>query len=276
MFDKFKKRYHNMNAETRKEVVDWNKTWDRNCCQKCSTSFEALEKEAQMQAEMTGVSRILPVFVVDHIDGDSSHLDGYIGVDSQNNPIPNGSEIQAAKQIHHRFGNTRRLCWPCNRIAGVAKTKTVNTLMTTREKQDRINNEQKLIAELELQINERGHVCYKAFCKAGKSICDSSEITCSRYVDTDVRTPENPTGKFRIFPYECNGKFCNGSHLSWANVKPDVIIQEEIKILEREWEMRFGGVESEEELRKDIHKMYLWNSYETKEQYINKRIQRTW
>lgn len=290
MFDRFKKGYHNMNDKTRQEVTEWCKAWDNNECQRCGASFAELEKQAQIIEEATGRKRILPVFTIDHKDGDSSHNDGYIDVDESNKPIRLNDIKKASKQIWYKFGNCRRLCWACNRIAGVITRKSPSSERMTQEKQDRINHEQIFLFEIENQVNTRGHVCYRAICKAGKNVCDSSEITCNRYLDTEIRTPENPTGKFHSFAYECNGKFCNGTHVSWANIKPDVIIEEERKQLEREWEMQYDLSHwttkryEEHEPSTEEQAIFQWEHSQlssgkdwiSKEQYVNQRLKVNW
>lgn len=274
------KIYHNMNHDTRTEINEWCNTWDDNQCQRCGTSFKLLEKEAEEKARIQGMERKLPVYVIDHDDGDSSHNDGYIAVDSNGIPVNRNKRSKSVNKIWHKFGNCRRLCWPCNRLAGIIKRKSATSDRMTREKRDRLVNEQVYLFEVETQINERGHVCYKAIIKAGKNICDSSEVTCGRYLDTEIKTPENPKGKFHIYPYECEGKFCNGSHVSWANVKPDIIIEQERVQLEREWEMEYGyprGYEQDpEDAVRQWNMQHIHKKWVSKEQFVNNRLETTW
>lgn len=279
--DDIRKKYHNMNDSTRKDITDWCKSWDNDQCQHCSISFAELEVQAQMNEEMGGKPRILPVFTVDHRDNDSTHNDGYIDVDSNNNPLPLNRLSESVRRIWHKYGNCRRLCWSCNRIQGHLKRHPTGTGNMTQEKTDRINNENRYLFEVETQINEREHVCYKAMIKAGKAIVDSSEVTCQRYIDTAIITPENPSAKFMLFSYTCDGKFCNGTHVTWANIKPDVIIREELAILEREWEMIYAlptGFETHEEsLRQWKYRNdNLGKKWISKEEYIRVRLKKTW
>ena len=276
MFGFITKKYCNMNDKTRKEVIEWCETWDNNKCQKCSTAFSELEKQAQVIEEITGQKRILPVYTADHKDGDSSHLDGYIDVDWNNKPIDANSDISPRKQVWHKFGNMRRFCWSCNRLEGIIKRKTIRSEKFTREKLDRVTNEDTFIFEAENQINERGDVCYVALCKAGKNICDSSEVTCKRYFDTEIRTAENPSGKFRKFAYSCEGQFCNGEHVSWANIKPDKIIEREKKQLEREWLMQFPELKTDADIRQWEMTVGFGRKYINKEHFINERLKFTW
>lgn len=278
MFGFGNKDYNNMNDKTRKEIVAWAKTWDNEQCQKCGGSFTELEIQEQIKIEMGGKPRILPVFTVDHRDGDSSHNDGYIDVDELSKPLSYGSQKPIHNRVHHKYGNCRRLCWPCNRIAGILTRKTIGTATATREKQDRVNNEQIFIFECENQINEREHVCYKAMTKAGKNICDSSEITCARYLDTEIRTPENPRAKFQQFPYTCEGKFCNGSHVCWFGVKPSIVIEQERIQHEREWERQytlpFEG--SEQTMRVTQFERATGMKWIPKEEFIKARLKLDW
>ena len=184
MFDLFKKKYRHMNDKVRQDIIAWCESWDNQECQRCGTSFIELEKQGQVLEEITGRQRILPYFIIDHKDGDSTHDDGYIDVDEQGIPIRLRDTKKAQNHVRHKYGNCRRICWACNRIAGIITRKTLSSERYTQEKQDRINHEQIFIFEIETQINERGHVCYRAVTKAGKNICDSSEITCNRYLDT--------------------------------------------------------------------------------------------
>jgi hypothetical protein len=281
LFDKFRKKYSNMNGRIRDEVNAWCRTWDQNKCQRCNVSFDELERQAQIQEEVTGRKRILPVFVDDHKDGDSSHLDGYIDVDEHNKPVCLNDSSKPARQVWHKFGNMRRICYPCNRIAGLITRKTVGSSVATREKQDRVNNEQVFIFECRQQIEERQHICKKEVCKAGKNICDSSEITCLRYIDTEINTVSNPKGEFDQFAYTCSGKFCNGEHICLHGVKPDVIIEEERRQLEREWEMQYqlpSGYKDEATAIRQWEQDFanLGRPWVSKEQYVNERLHMNW
>lgn len=277
---KIKDKYFSMNDAIRQKITAWCKTWDDDMCQNCSIPFSELEHQERLNVEMGGEPRILPVYTIDHIDNDSSHNDGYIDVDSDNNPLPLKKRELTVTRIHHKYGNCRRLCWSCNRIQGHIKRKTTGSTVMTREKQDRINNEEKFLFETENQINEREHICYKAMTKAGKSICDSSEVTCQRYLDTEIRTPENPKAKFTLFNYTCDGKYCNGTHVCWAGIKPDVIIQEEKTILEREWQMQYtlpSGYEHDEAIRQWANKWEnMGKKWIPKEAYVRERLQLSW
>lgn len=278
--DKIKK-YLNMNDKTRKDIVDWCKTWDCDRCQKCNVHFGDLEYQAQIKEEEEGIKRVLPVYTVDHEDNDSSHNDGYIDVDEHNQPLPFDKLEFAVKRIWHKFGNCRRLCWPCNRIEGIIKRKTTGTDRMTREKQDKINNEETFVDECKTQLNERQHFCLKGMINAGKSVCDSSPVTCERYLNGEIRTPENPKGEFRKFKFVCGGAFCNGTHISFHNTKPDVIIDEERRMLEREWEMQYslpGNYENQEDAIRqwNFRDNNLGNKWISKADYVNTRLKLEW
>lgn len=284
-----KRDYYNMNDRTRKPLLEWCATWDNDLCQGCGRTFADLESESQIIEEMTGRKRILSVYVLDHRDGDSSHLDGEVDVDMNGKPISYGSLEKPAKTIWHKFGNMRRYCWSCNKLAGIIKRKSVGQGDTTRAKLDRINNEGVFIYEVENLINKKGHVCFKAMIKAGKNICDSSEVTCERYLTEEIKSPENPSGIFRIFHYphitktgKCGGDFCNGDHVSFASTKPDLVIDAERQKLEQEWETNFGypeGYESDpdgaiQRWKERWHGLTI--EWIPKEQYVNKRIKFNW
>lgn len=265
-----------LNGKIRDEIIAWCKTWDADRCQKCGQEFSELERQSQIIEEQTGQKRILPVYVADHRDGNESHIDGYIDVDHEKKPIEKHSNISPRKQIWHKFGNMRRLCWSCNRIEGIIKRKTLGSERHTREKQDRVSNEGLFIFETENQINERGDVCYLGMCKAGVNVCDSSEVTCRRYLDSQIRTPENPNGKFHLFPWTCGGKFCNGNHVSWANIKPEKVLEKEREIYEREWSMQYPDLQSDDAVRKWEHSVGFDRKWVSKEHYVSERLKLTW
>ncbi len=279
MLDTFRKKHNNLNDRNRKEIVAYCETWDENECQNCQTSFEDLEYQAQIKEEITGKKRILPVYTVDHIDNDDSHLDGYIDVDENSKRCGIRNIKKTVKRIWHKWGNCRRLCWPCNRLEGIRKRKTILSDKVTREKQDRLNNQDKFLFECEQQINERGHICYKAIAKAGENICGMGEHACARYLDTAIKTPENPNGKFIDFAYTCEGRFCNGSHVSWVNVKPDIIIDEERKLLEREWSHEYPDYDQNTPEDKDKIRQFkerFLKPWISKQEFITPRLKLTW
>lgn len=283
MFDGLRKKYFNMNDRVRKDIVKWCESWDDGKCQRCGSLFNDLEHQAQLKTEVTGIPRILPVYTNDHIDGDSSHVDGYVEIDESTNlPIPHGKVVLNAKRVWHKYGNMRRLCWSCNRIVGVITRKRKITAPATQEKQDRIANEGQFIHEVRTQLDERSHICYKEICKAGKNICDSSEITCQRYLDTEIRSSSNPNGDFHLFSYQCGGFACNGDHISWAGMKPDIILNEERKALEREWKTLYdidvyANVPHEQAISQwSSEWQNLGKQWISCEKYVNDRLKFSW
>jgi hypothetical protein len=226
-------------------------------CNSCGKTVEELITEAQEKEEQTGISRILPVLVQDHIDGDNTHDHGLDG---------------------SYCSNLQYICYPCNRRKNPHRINGLSLgMQTTRAKQDSILNKPPFLNWVHAFIIDNEHICYnEMLAGGGKHSNGSSEITLERYFKTELFTKANPTGKFQVFPYHCGATLCNGEHVCFRGLKPKMIIEEERKKLETEWNQKYS-MTPEEWKYKFGAREYMDGQYPfvPKEEYIKQHLKST-
>lgn len=244
-----KKKYKNQNAKKREEYMPFVLARQGYCCNQCGKTVDSLIIESQIKEEMTGVKRVLPVVVQDHIDGDSNHDDGIDGT---------------------YCGNIQYICWSCNRSKNPYRVKSLGLGSTTsREKLDRIQNFAPFMNWLHHFVEDHEHICYKEMLAGGTRHANGSvQITLSRYFEEELFTKANPNGKYQVIQYNCGSTLCNGEHVCFRGKKPQSIIEEEKKALELEWKHKYGMTEYDWKHNTSTS----YKPYVSKEDYVNERL----
>lgn len=160
---------------------------DGYCCVGCNRDITTLVRESKPD-------RVLPVVIVDHIDGDTRFTDSRSGVHG---------------------GNLRLLCYSCNR-KNIKKTRP---LLPERER----SPEQKKSDEfkpvfynwLSAFLVDQKHICYKKMLNRGSKLAgDSSQVTAKRWYDQMFDAVDGYE-EFDLFGtgLECNYGKCDGTHV---------------------------------------------------------------
>lgn len=181
-------------ARQREYWVSFLLARDGYFCVTCNRDVSTLIRDSKSD-------RLLPVLVIDHIDGDTRYTDS-----------PDG--------IHG--GNLRLLCYSCNR-KNIAKVRPP-TPERERTPEHKKSEESKPIFYnwLDRYLIDNKHICYKMMLNRGSKIAnDSSQITVKRWYEQVYGLPDG-YDEFQLHEVSlvCDYGKCDGTHVCFSGEIP--------------------------------------------------------
>jgi len=212
------------NARDREIVIPYFLARDGRKCNDshghgCGKSITQLIEESDFKFEISGKQRKLPVIVIDCIDNSDRHeFDIY------------NEELMKEYQI---------LCYSCNKSKNPNKALTTQTTgrSLTREKLDALKFNPTYHRNLHNFLLDNEHTCLKEMKMAGKNLSNgANQVTTDRYFEDELHTNTNTSGRYQVFPYQCESDHCNGVHVCLVKLKPTKLLNNERNTLIKQWQ----------------------------------------
>jgi|APSaa5957512535_1039671.scaffolds.fasta_scaffold01792_11 hypothetical protein len=183
-------------------------------CYHCGISIIDLVESADLKEELTGISRKLPVILLDKLSNDGQHND------------PTDPDLVPS-------------CYPCNR------NKNKYDLSSTfgspsREKIDSIKFRTSFHNNLRTFLTDNDHVCYIEMIDGCEKLSNGGmQKACTQYYRTRKLSKLNPDGYYVEFAYDCGASNCNGCHISLKGMIPMSLLKQESHDLKKDYDHEY-------------------------------------
>ena len=184
-------------------------------CYHCNTTLQDLIIEAEIKEITTGVSRILPVILLENLENNGFHNDP-----TDPNLVPS--------------------CWPCNRNKNKFDTSQSSGNSTSREKLDNIKFKSAFHRNLRNYLMDNDHICFVEMIHGCENLSNGGgQTACTRYYHQMKLTKVNTKGFYQEFSYDCDYDNCNGIHVYLKGTIPQDIFKKEILQLQKDYNSQY-------------------------------------